>query len=315
MRSQTALVLLLRTAGAAFIAFVAVPAWAELEPLSLTTADGKIHFKGTLPAGTQFVEIDSHLIEGPFRKTESVNSYRSEVAVSPVRPLPAADLKLGEGLYSVVVWYEGKDQRFFASSEWRIVSHAKPDLFTTASDDVSSNAPEIIALAKSLTHNKTNDSEKALAIHDWVSKNIHYNVDRWLTPLNAVITLQKRVGICHHFAVLYAALARAAGLETKVVGGFGGRVASVKHHFENHAWNEVRIDGNWVPVDTTYDAHYTHDIDSGDSNLIAAARKRGPEVMKFADQTKLATPVRAFFALQNRSLFDKYHIKMSTNPE
>jgi transglutaminase/protease-like cytokinesis protein 3 len=41
---------------------------------------------------------------------------------------------------------------------------------------------------------------------------------------------------------------RSEGIHTKLLKGYKSDMK------EYHAWNEVLIDGNWVTIDTTYDA-------------------------------------------------------------
>ncbi|MBI2962554.1 MAG: transglutaminase domain-containing protein [Deltaproteobacteria bacterium] len=70
---------------------------------------------------------------------------------------------------------------------------------------------------------------------------------------NALQVLEQRRGDCNEHAVLYAALARAAGLPARIASGAvympgeGGAAGA----FYYHAWNEVWL-GEWVAVDPTF---------------------------------------------------------------
>lgn len=66
---------------------------------------------------------------------------------------------------------------------------------------------------------------------------------------NALQVLDMRRGDCNEHAVLFAALARAAGLPARVVGG----VVYANDGFLYHAWNEVWLGTAWVSVDPTFD--------------------------------------------------------------
>jgi Transglutaminase-like superfamily len=66
---------------------------------------------------------------------------------------------------------------------------------------------------------------------------------------NAVQVLNMGQGDCNEHAVLFAALARAAGLPAKVVAG----AVYVDGVFLYHAWNEVWLGKSWVSVDPTFD--------------------------------------------------------------
>jgi len=64
---------------------------------------------------------------------------------------------------------------------------------------------------------------------------------------DALTTLETRRGDCNEHAALFAALARKAGIPTRIAAG-------VTYHagaFYYHAWNEVCLDGRWLSLDTT----------------------------------------------------------------
>lgn len=58
-------------------------------------------------------------------------------------------------------------------------------------------------------------------------------------------------GDCTEHAVLLAALARARGLPARVAMGLV-YIRSPKPAFAYHMWNEVYLDGNWIPLDATF---------------------------------------------------------------
>jgi transglutaminase-like putative cysteine protease len=63
----------------------------------------------------------------------------------------------------------------------------------------------------------------------------------------ALDVLKHMKGDCNEHAVFFAALARAAGIPTKVAVG----LVYLNGAFYYHAWNEVFL-GEWVPVDATF---------------------------------------------------------------
>jgi hypothetical protein len=64
---------------------------------------------------------------------------------------------------------------------------------------------------------------------------------------NALQVLDERQGDCNEHAILFAALARAAGLPARVAAG----VVYLEGAFYYHAWNEVWL-GRWVSVDPVF---------------------------------------------------------------
>jgi hypothetical protein len=64
---------------------------------------------------------------------------------------------------------------------------------------------------------------------------------------SAVEVLQQKVGDCNEHTTLYAALARAAGIPTRMAAG----IVYMKNGFYYHAWPEVWL-GEWTAIDPTF---------------------------------------------------------------
>ena len=62
--------------------------------------------------------------------------------------------------------------------------------------------------------------------------------------------LDRKAGDCKSYALLFNTLARAAGIPARELGGLLYMGDGVKA-FGGHAWNEVVLDGYWVPVDAS----------------------------------------------------------------
>jgi hypothetical protein len=78
-------------------------------------------------------------------------------------------------------------------------------------------------------------------VHDSLKKEITFSVP------NAVDVLRTRKGDCNEHTQLYAALARALGIPTRIATG----LAYVNGKFYYHAWPEVYLH-DWVAVDPTF---------------------------------------------------------------
>ena len=133
------------------------------------------------------------------------------------------------------------------------------------SEYIESDNEAIIDLAEEITQKYTDDLAKARAIHDWVCNNIWYNLDfdteRYVALASgetALITLERRYGLCQGYANLTVALLRAAGIPAKYVKGrakpSGSFALNDVTDSGNHAWTEALIDGRWVIIDTTWDS-------------------------------------------------------------
>lgn len=148
---------------------------------------------------------------------------------------------------------------------------------------IQSKDPEIADLANTLTAGAKDDTEKAHLIYKWVYENISKSPS--LTLPTAKEVLKSRRGDCNEHTALYTALARAAGIPTKVVVGLVYRDGI----FYYHAWPEVYIRGAWVPVEPTLgefpaDAGHirllTGDIDK-QLQIISAIGKISIEILDF----------------------------------
>lgn len=82
-------------------------------------------------------------------------------------------------------------------------------------------------------------------IISWITQ--HVEKRPVLSIPDALATLDNRVGDCNEHAVLFAALARAAGIPTRVEAG----LVYLNGRFYYHAWNGVFV-GRWISVDAMF---------------------------------------------------------------
>lgn len=111
---------------------------------------------------------------------------------------------------------------------------------------VPSRDPRIAALAAQIAAGRSLPLDQARAIVEWMKANIRREA---ADAFSALDVLAARRGECQGHAYLYAALARALGIPTRVANGL---VYSPElQGFAFHAWNESFIAGEWVGVDAT----------------------------------------------------------------
>ena len=114
-------------------------------------------------------------------------------------------------------------------------------------EEDSSN-PEIVTTAKKIVLGSPNQNESVKRIANFVYKHIknkNYNHG----TLSASEVLKSQSGDCTEHSSLFAALARAAGIPAKMVYGI---VMDPSGQFFFHNWNEVFVDGKWIPADPTF---------------------------------------------------------------
>jgi len=126
--------------------------------------------------------------------------------------------------------------------------------FLAPSTFIQSDHPAIQKLASDLTNDMDSPLEKARKLVAWIQK--HIQKRPVLSLPDALSTLENRVGDCNEHAVLFAALARAVGIPTKIEAG----VVFLRKRFFYHAWNSIYA-GRWITVDALFDqipADVTH---------------------------------------------------------
>ena len=166
-------------------------------------------------------------------------------------------LRFGQGKYTV--WAGDNNKKFDGKIRFEVNNRQAVDnRYTAPSAYVDSNHPEVLSLAANLTSPEMTDLQKLQAIHKWVTGNISYDYQLYLSGENRLVTashtIRDKQGTCRDYAFVVAALARAMGLPARVVYGQAGKQEGWASQL--HAWNEVYVDGCWVNLDTTWDAGY-----------------------------------------------------------
>ncbi|MEN8135301.1 MAG: transglutaminase-like domain-containing protein [Thermodesulfobacteriota bacterium] len=103
----------------------------------------------------------------------------------------------------------------------------------------------IAELSKSLTKDRMGGMEKVRVLSAWVFANLEKRPVLGIP--DALTTLTTRRGDCNEHAALFAALARNAGIPTRIIAG----VTFHEEAFYYHAWNEVCVGDTWLSLDTT----------------------------------------------------------------
>jgi hypothetical protein len=131
------------------------------------------------------------------------------------------------------------------------------------------------------------------ALHDYVIKRVSYDMNVLRTgarpPQDAKTVFQTRRGVCEGYANLFTALAKSMGLEVATIEGNirrdlapiddiapWQRAQDATYDWTLHAWNAVKVNGQWQLVDTTWD-----DLGEGSSaaNYRAAYLMPSPAMM------------------------------------
>ncbi|MBQ9119863.1 MAG: Ig-like domain-containing protein [Lachnospiraceae bacterium] len=108
---------------------------------------------------------------------------------------------------------------------------------------------------KELITGKMTDIEKVRAFHDYIVLNTAYdyeNLSNGTIPEDSYRidgVLLHEVAVCQGYAETMQLFLDAVGIENKLIGGSGWSSGA----WVSHAWNLVKLDGNWYHVDATWD--------------------------------------------------------------
>jgi hypothetical protein len=280
---------------------------------SQVTQNSAINVSGTAPSGTRWLMVQI-IKSGEAGFTETAPWSAGE-------PLPTVYLPQGSGSYTVNLFslqtasYIDTTGAQFISQTQINNQDSRTEQFSLPAIEIQSNNSQIQALAEKLTRGQSTDRGKALAVHNWITENIAYDVnglnnntyvDR---PQDAVSVMRTKLAVCAGYSALYAALMRSIGMHTKVI--VGKLIGADQDNQSNeqicqantadHAWNEVYVGNRWVTVDTTLDAgsdSINIDLDAGEGSSNSSF-KRTP------DNTELFDPSPSFFATTHLKCYEE----------
>lgn len=161
----------------------------------------------------------------------------------------------GKGEYEIRVMSRLKQHSYLTTHLFLVVNEKTVNNFLVPADQIESDHPEIVQMARQIIQGKTSDREKIKAVYDWVRKNIVYDDEkaRRITNNNwhsdyfgALHTLRKRTGVCQDYSSLAAALLRAVGIPSALISG----LTDVGYHAWNRAFDAQN--NRWIVFDATF---------------------------------------------------------------
>lgn len=120
-------------------------------------------------------------------------------------------------------------------------------------EDVEKYENQIVQIKNQIISqvSEKSDYQKIKMIHDYLIDSIEYEND--LTQNNVYDiygALVKKRCVCEGYAKSFQYLMNELGIENTIVIGTG---TNSKNETESHAWNYVKLDGQWYAIDVTWD--------------------------------------------------------------
>lgn len=144
---------------------------------------------------------------------------------------------------------------------------------------IQSGHPDIQEKAAEIIEASQEPWDKAVKIHNWVYANIAKQ--GVLSIPSAVEVLRTKVGDCNEHTVLFAALARSAGVPTRIA--LGVVWSEEFEGFYYHAWPEV-FAGRWIWMDPTLGQEVA---DATHVKLVTGDIERWPRLLPFLGKLQI----------------------------
>ena len=125
--------------------------------------------------------------------------------------------------------------------------------YTSTSPRMQCDHEAVITKAKKIVGDEKGPLKAAKLLETWVYKNIRKSYQD--NADTALEILDHKAGDCTEHSLLFVALARAAGIPAREVGGVA-YVKAKKPMFGWHAWAEIHDGHQWVSIDPTWNEVY-----------------------------------------------------------
>lgn len=117
-------------------------------------------------------------------------------------------------------------------------------------------------LAAHLTSSAGSEKEMVMAIHEWITNNIKYDVKqsekaRLNKNQEAEKVLRKGKAVCYRYSSLFKEMCEAVEINCEIIPGYVKNEDFIEGkylHIDYHTWNAFEADGKWYLCDPTWDA-------------------------------------------------------------
>ena len=110
---------------------------------------------------------------------------------------------------------------------------------------------EVALTASQIASGSRTNLEAAMRVARWLNKEVEYDLLYNATIEDSCTVFSDMRGTCDEFTALFMSMMRNLNIPARYVSGYAyGNIYGAQ--FNSHAWAEVYIDGQWIPMDPTY---------------------------------------------------------------
>lgn len=119
----------------------------------------------------------------------------------------------------------------------------------TTNDEINTRI-NMYTMAGTIFTDGMSDREKIKAVHDWIINNTSYDQGLSDESYSFAGVIKNKKGVCQGYSETFEAFMDIAGIECEIV---RGTATNSRGSTGAHAWNKVKVDGNWLYIDVTWD--------------------------------------------------------------
>lgn len=164
------------------------------------------------------------------------------------------------------------------------------EAFTQPENFIESHHHLIKDLARDIAQTSKTAIQFVRAAMKAVTKRMRYV--RQKHERGAAYAIEKGVGDCTEYAALFTALCRANRIPARLEAGF----AYNNHGWERHAWSQIWIRGQWIPVDPTW---------HGAMGLLGVTNRHVPLIIGNWMDTRIRQEFKVMWYYQERAVDGK----------
>jgi hypothetical protein len=200
-----------------------------------------------LDADVDLMAATSIPVDKEIGRPSRIEKLKLEVTGLDDYPLPeSARQKIASRNNGVVVLDMSRD----GPAEQPVpLSKEEREEYLKATTSMQVDSAKLRDLAKEIVGDEKEPVKMATKLERWVYKNLRKTYDA--NADDALTVLENKAGDCTEHTLLFTALARAAGIPAREVGGVV-YVGGDKPSFGWHAWSEIHDGKQWVTVDPTF---------------------------------------------------------------